>query len=451
MYAIRFSLLRFIEHSGAYPSAMEFTSQPPVLSVFVADCSLLDPPLIIDDGPQAILLKRCVSDYDKVDQTCLTNNYLNAYSDTYGLRSGGRRFRDGGHRFSLKEQRYPLLFKQHTGNMNPFRVRPSPVAPVFNSVDCTAITDPTYLEQRLVFALDDYKNHVENIRTEQLNWANSRLPFLKDAIDAPLLAKAQRIIKHKEWTPRYEPFGEKRYEPGRPQDALHEIRDVILLHAAPLFAYSSTSRVREQITNHGLHVSGGAERIYQHQRGIFPVGPYGTTIPPYRQDISQAAMRREFFDVESSLPSIGTGPAVIQNPIPTNSWIMFIPTTGFSPKGHLVFSRLDVGFRETFEHYALATPHLSPGAFLPYDIVAFGNTLIPEEIPGTQIVRANTGELRVSITTTPEPPLALYEALDVHEADFFFVPFYAIGAKPYAGICVKRVSTRGSNQYVGIY
>ena len=90
---------------------MEFTSEPPGLSVFFTDCPFLDPPLIIDDVPQSFL-ELCdpvfevsseeldspisptdslevltTSGYDKIDRTRLINNYPNAYSDTYGLRS----------------------------------------------------------------------------------------------------------------------------------------------------------------------------------------------------------------------------------------------------------------------------------------------------------------------------------------------------------------------------
>ncbi|EDR14435.1 uncharacterized protein LACBIDRAFT_321501 [Laccaria bicolor S238N-H82] len=92
---------------------MELTSEPPGLSAVVTDRPFLDPPLIIDGVPQSFLelgdpvfdvytkLDSPISltDFlesdtfvssksDKVDRTRLTDNYPNAYSDTYGLRSG---------------------------------------------------------------------------------------------------------------------------------------------------------------------------------------------------------------------------------------------------------------------------------------------------------------------------------------------------------------------------
>jgi hypothetical protein len=159
-----------------------------------------------------------------------------------------------------------------------------------------------------------------------------------------------------------------------------------------------TERVELQVTHQGLRVSGGAVRRYQHHQGSFPVGPYGTTIVPYHQDISQAVMRREFIDIERSFPFIHADPTFMRAAIPTSHWIMFIPTTGFLPKGQLVFSNRNSGFKETFDHYTLATPHLSPGTYLPYDIVAFGDTLIPEEIPGSQIARTSSSESDVLVT-----------------------------------------------------
>lgn len=89
---------------------------------------------------------------------------------------------------------------------------------------------------------------------------------------------------------------------------------------------------------------------------------------------------------------------MVQAAISTDRWIMFIPTTGFLLKGQLVFSHINSGSKEMFDHYALATPHLSPGTYLPYDIVAFGDTLIPEEIPGTQIAYTSASESHTLVT-----------------------------------------------------
>ncbi|EDR08145.1 uncharacterized protein LACBIDRAFT_327472 [Laccaria bicolor S238N-H82] len=310
---------------------------------------------------------------------------------------------DLGPTFSYKDGSFqnPIHFEQYTRNMSHIEF---PLAQPFTPIDCTGITNPAELEAMLKFSQNSYKRHIKSIRDNQVNWVTLILPFLNDPADAPTLAMAQWAIKQKELMPRYEPFGEKQYEPGQPEDAIHEIRDTILINAQPLFTYSSPDRVELQVIHQGLRVSGGAERTYQHQQGSFPVGPYGTTIVPYHQDVSQAAMRREFFDIEWSLPSIHTDATFMRAAIPTDNWIMFIPTTGFSPKGQLVFSHLDSGFKETFDHYALATPHLSPGTYLPYDIVAFGDTLIPEEIPGMQIAHTSTSEpcdlVTVDIGTT---------------------------------------------------
>lgn len=268
----------------------------------------------------------------------------------------------------------------------------------FDPIDFTGITNPAELEAMVKFAERSYKDHVEMICDFQVKWATLRLPPFNHPTDAPTLAMAQRVIKKKELMPRYEPFGEKCYESGQPQDAIHEIRDTILVDAQPLFTYSSADRVKLQVTHQGLHVSGGAEHIYQHQQGSFPVGPYGTTIEPYCQDVSQAAMHCEFFDKEWSLSSINADLTVMQATTPTNCWVMFIPTTGFLLKGQLVFSHLNSGFKEMFDHYALATPHLSPGTYLPYHIVAFGDTLIPEEVSGMQMAYTSTGKSHDLVT-----------------------------------------------------
>ncbi|EDR04443.1 uncharacterized protein LACBIDRAFT_330579 [Laccaria bicolor S238N-H82] len=252
----------------------------------------------------------------------------------------------------------------------------------FTPSDCSGITNPTELEAMLKYALSRYKLHIERTYKSQVAWAALLLPpFLNEPADAPTLTMAQRIIEKRELMPHYQPFGEKHYEPGQPQDDIHEIRDTILIDAQPLFTYSCADRVEQQVTHHGLDISGGAECIYQHQQSSFPVGAYGITIPPYNQDISQAAMR-----------------SFMQTPIQTNHWIMFIPTTGFSLKSQLIFSHPNSGFKEVFNHYGLATPHLSPGTYLPYDIVAIGDTLIPEEIPGTHITSSSTSESCVFVT-----------------------------------------------------
>ncbi|EDR04444.1 uncharacterized protein LACBIDRAFT_330581 [Laccaria bicolor S238N-H82] len=271
-----------------------------------------------------------------------------------------------------------------------------PPPEAFTLIDLTGITNPAELEAMLKYAQSCYKRHVESICKGQVLWATLLSPSFNDPANAPLLAMAQQFIKQNELKPHYEPFGEIHYDLGQPQDAIPKNRDTILIDAQPLFIYSSAERVELQVNHHGLCISRGAEHVYQHQQSSFPIGPYGTTIPPYNQDINQAAMHCKFFDIEWSLPSIHLNPTFMQAAIQTNHWIMIIPTTGFLPKGQLVFSHIDSGFKGIFDHYALATPNLSPGTYLPYDIVAFGDTLIPEEIPGTQI----THTLTVNTETT---------------------------------------------------
>ncbi|EDR04445.1 uncharacterized protein LACBIDRAFT_330582 [Laccaria bicolor S238N-H82] len=272
----------------------------------------------------------------------------------------------------------------------------------FTPSDCTGITNPAELEAMIKYALSRYKLHIERTHQTQVAWATLLLPpFLNEPADAPTLTMAERIINKRELMPHYQPFGEKCYEPGQPQDVIHEIRDTILIDARPLFTYSCADKVEQQVIHHGLHISGGAECIYQHQQVSFPVGPYGTTIPPYNQDISQAAM---------SLPSIPADQALMQAEIQTSHWVMFIPTTGFSLKSQLFFSHPNSGFKEVFNHYALATPHLSPGTYLPYDIIAIGDTLIPEDIPGTHITFTSTSSLSQQ---TPEPALTLHEEVGI--------------------------------------
>jgi hypothetical protein len=114
----------------------------------------------------------------------------------------------------------------------------------FTPIDLTGITNPVELEAMLEYAQHCYQRHVKNIRDSQVNWATLMLPFLNDPADAPTLTIAQRAIKQKELMPRYEPFGEKHYEPGQPQDTIHEIRDAVLIDAQPLFTYSCAESVR---------------------------------------------------------------------------------------------------------------------------------------------------------------------------------------------------------------
>ncbi|KAA8540750.1 hypothetical protein F0562_024331 [Nyssa sinensis] len=252
--------------------------------------------------------------------------------------------------------------------------------PAFTPVDLTGVHSTDELQMQIGLAFDAYAEHLETVRRRQKTWAMRVKNFLKDPADATHLALANRRIASDEHWVRYT-------LPTDPQDTL-------LPTAQPLFTYSGEERIMAQV-QHGLRVSGGADRVYQHQRGHFPKGPYGTTIAPFSQTVSLNAMRREFFDIEFSLPNVPRSFEQQRQALPMNHFIAFIPSTGFSPKGQLVFRRLDSGFEERFDHFALSTPHLNVGDYLKYDIVAYGPTLIPEEIPGTEVARNNTGEDRV--------------------------------------------------------
>jgi len=110
-------------------------------------------------------------------------------------------------------------------------------------------------------------------------------------------------------------------------------------------------------------------------------------------------MRLGFYDIEFAYPSIALLPQVERAALPLDHFILYMPSTGFSAKGNLQFTRLG-SFDEKFDHYVLPTPHMKVGDYLPYDIIAFGDTLIPEEIVGTQVRRNNTGTERVLAVNT---------------------------------------------------
>lgn len=63
---------------------------------------------------------------------------------------------------------------------------------------------------------------------------------------------------------------------------------------------------------------------------------------------------------------------------------MFTPTTSFNKVGKLVFRLLNSGEfpDKSFDHWAMATPDNNPG-----DIIAYGNTLIPEEVDEMEMVK----------------------------------------------------------------
>ncbi|KAI6023594.1 hypothetical protein PISMIDRAFT_70959, partial [Pisolithus microcarpus 441] len=152
-------------------------------------------------------------------------------------------------------------------------------------------------------------------------------------------------------------------------------RDTVLPDVPPLFTYSDTGRIQLQVLN-GLRVSGGAPRTAQTTKSAFPKDPYSTTITPYRQDVSRS------FGIESSLPAIAVPSEYVRAALPMDCWIMFTPTNSFNKVGKLVIRRLNSGEfpDKSFNHWAMATPDNNPGDFIAYDIIAYGNTLIPEEV-----------------------------------------------------------------------
>ncbi|KAI6016059.1 hypothetical protein PISMIDRAFT_25487 [Pisolithus microcarpus 441] len=92
-------------------------------------------------------------------------------------------------------------------------------------------------------------------------------------------------------------------------------------------------------------------------------------------------MRRSF-GIEFSLPAIAVPSEYVRAALPMDCWIMFTPTTSFNKVGKLVFRCLNSGEfpDKSFDHWAMATPDNNPGHFIAYDIIAYGNTLIPEEV-----------------------------------------------------------------------
>ncbi|EDR01110.1 uncharacterized protein LACBIDRAFT_333496 [Laccaria bicolor S238N-H82] len=92
----------FFEHSNAYPSTMESTNPPliiddvsqsflevcdPVFDVYSEE--LYNSPIFPTDSLETdTFASLTTSGFDKDDRARLTDNYPNAYSDTYGLRSG---------------------------------------------------------------------------------------------------------------------------------------------------------------------------------------------------------------------------------------------------------------------------------------------------------------------------------------------------------------------------
>lgn len=224
-----------------------------------------------------------------------------------------------------------------------------------------------------------YRDFLDLQRKDQLDWATRRKPFAKGPQDGELRALIDRRLKTQEYWTRY---------------SIRGVTDTVLPHAPLLYTYMSKERLREHLDKKGLRVSAGAQRTELNQIGEFPRGPYGTTIPPYSEEVGQNAAARSFYGIEYSLDAVPrpSDPKPPRPAISTEYFVVFAQTTGFSPKGRLSFQKMQAGFAVTFDHYALATPDLPVGSYLDYDIVAYGRNFMQKEIKGTLVARNNTGE-----------------------------------------------------------
>lgn len=235
------------------------------------------------------------------------------------------------------------------------------------------------LKAAIEYAGGRYRDFLDLQRKDQIDWATRRKPFAKGPQDGELRALIDRRLKTQEYWTRY---------------SIHGVTDTVLPHAPLLYTYMSKERLQEHLEKKGLRVSAGAQRTELNQIGEFPRGPYGTTIPPYSEEVGQNAAARSFYGIEYSLDAVPrpSDPKPPRPAISTEYFVMFAQTTGFSPKGRLSFQKMQAGFAVTFDHYALATPDLPVGSYLDYDIVAYGRNFMPKEIKGTLVARNNTGE-----------------------------------------------------------
>nr|WGV39466.1 RolB/C-like protein [Vaccinium oxycoccos] len=249
----------------------------------------------------------------------------------------------------------------------------------FQAIDLLEVDSREELKAAIDYAGGRYRDFLDLQRKDQLDWATRRKPFAKGSQDGELRALIDRRLKPQQeyWT-RY---------------SIHGVNDTVLPHAPLLYTYMSEERLRELLEKKGLRVSAGAQRAELNQIGVFPRGPYGTTIPPFSEEVGQNAADRSFYGIEFSLDAVPR-PSDPKPPRPPISkyFVMFAQTTGFSPKGRLSFQKMQAGFAVTFDHYALATPDLPVGSYLDYDIIAYGRNFMPKEIKGTLVARNNTGE-----------------------------------------------------------
>nr|WGV39433.1 RolB/C-like protein [Vaccinium uliginosum]WGV39439.1 RolB/C-like protein [Vaccinium uliginosum]WGV39446.1 RolB/C-like protein [Vaccinium uliginosum] len=252
----------------------------------------------------------------------------------------------------------------------------------FQPIDLLEVDSREELKAAIEYAGGRYRDFLDLQRADQLDWATRRKPFAKGAGDGELRAVIDRRLdprKKQEYWTRY---------------SIHGVTDTVMPKAPLLYTYMSKERLREHLDKKGLRVSAGAQRTELNQIGEFPRGPYGTTIPPYSEDVGQNAAARSFYGIEYSLDAVlrPSDPNPPRLAISTEYFVMFAQTTGFSPKGRLSFQKMQAGFAATFDHYALATPDLPVGSYLDYDIVAYGRNFMPKEIKGTLVARNNTGE-----------------------------------------------------------
>jgi hypothetical protein len=232
------------------------------------------------------------------------------------------------------------------------------IRPQFDPVDLSAITDHDQLHDALDDAAAQFRTFIRtNLRPAQLTWANN----VYAANNATDIEKMQAAAVLRNRNPPFTPY-------ERENDA----HDVILASAPLLYTYMSHARLQEHLQKRGLRVSYGAERLSQHQQGEFPRGAYATSIPPFTDSVG--TMDRHFFDIEYSLPAADDSRPALD----IGYWVAFPNTTGFSAKGSLVHHRFQ-SIGQDFSHYALPTRNHNVGAYIDFDIIAFGKTLIPLE------------------------------------------------------------------------
>ena len=226
--------------------------------------------------------------------------------------------------------------------------------------DLSHITDPAELREALITARSDYRDFLI---------ASGRAPearFLNTGENDPL-GRPERV----------DPLG------------------------GMLFTYSAEGRVHDQLGDGqasrwgrpSLRVSGGAPNEFLHQEGGFARGPYGTTIPPFSQQHDRRSMGLNFFGHEWSMPSVTqpdgrtasfggrlegrlAGELYARPALPTANFVAFAQNENWIPGGRMNFPETRQ-YGDDFLHFHARTPDRRVGDFVPQDIIAYGNVLIP--------------------------------------------------------------------------